>query len=374
MSGHVLLYESATDDPTKTEGLGELDKIENITVSRARQAFPTLSCTIARDSKQALDIKRGMIIVTSMGEKDSEKNQKFRITELQKTQDDIEITATHIFGDTAFLPIGSDISIANASPSVAFDAVKNAIPAEACLPITLSSDISKVANLNWQMKDGTAVSNILLGADEAGDTATNTFEGLYGGEFNFDNYHATFNQRGGEDTGFVVKWGQNLLTINQDSNSDNNYNAILPYATYSPTTEEANPDGTEDFVGKGVVQYIGTGGLDTWSSPFKGGTKTGTVQNGQYYTVTKQATDNTVDGATWYEIGDNQWVSGVFFKFDKSGAYAINEVKGQGTISIPEAGQNGTIVPYRGVGTIQYAGKGKVALWTSPFSDKHTNG
>ncbi|MFY0930656.1 endopeptidase, partial [Lactobacillus paragasseri] len=52
--------------------------------------------------------------------------------------------------------------------------------------------------------------------------------------------------------------------------------------------------------------------------------------------------------------------------FDKSGNYVVNKITAQGTLEVGDDIQ-GIIVKNDGVGTVSYAGPGKVPLYTSPF-------
>lgn len=350
-------------------GLGPMKGVINAQVQRDKNKIPVLTMTYDKDDELAPQIKEGRIIVTTMGPRNDEKEQKFRITEIGGDElQSLSITANHIAGDLAYNVITKDISIANASAGQAFEAIKEAL-ADPVPGLSFYSDILKVANLGWEFKSVESVTSILLGEDQEGDTVANTMEAMYQGEWLFDNYNLSLVQHGGDDTGLVVKYGRRLKSLTQDTNIDNTYNAIFPYSTYSPNTVAAE-EGGEDFDGQGVVQYVGSGGAETYNSPYKGHTVNGHVKNGTFYHVEKVAKDNTVNDDTWYLIGNGQWIDEHFFSFDKTGAYIVNKVKAQGTVYVPDDSTEGQglIVDYAGVGTIAYAGKGQVALWTSPFS------
>ena len=367
---YPILYNYATDD-LNTMGLGQLKGIETITIQRDANAFPILNMTYDKDDVLAKELKVGMIIKTSMGAKPEEQNQLFRITEVGG--DDlgaISVTGNHIAADLAYNVINKDISIANADAQTAFNSLKEAL-ADPNPALSFSTDISKVANLAWNLKDANPVSTYFVQADDVGDVPINSMQALYNGNWLFNNYHMSLMQQGGTNTGIVIKYGRRLKTLTQDTNIDSTYNAIFPFATYSPTEVPVDGDGSQDFDGQGVVQYVGAGGASTYNTPFKGHTVNGHVQNGTYYKVLKVASDNTVNGDTWYEIAEGQWIDQHFFTFDKSGTYVVNKVDGQGTVSIDDnSDDQGIIVAYSGVGTIQYSGLGGVALWTSPFGGK----
>ncbi|WP_297818499.1 phage tail spike protein [uncultured Lactobacillus sp.] len=368
------LYNKASDSLSNM-GLGPMKGIKTASVQRDANKVPVLTLTYDKDDILAPELKPGRIIVTSMGPRDDEKEQKFRISQVNGDKlEELSISATHVAGDLAYNVITKDISIANASPETAFDSIKEAL-GDPLPELSFYSDIPKVANLGWSFKDATAAINLLLGEDQAGDETVNTMQALYSGEWTFDNYKFSLLQHAGQDTGLVVKYGRRLKSLNQDTNVDNTYNAIFPYATYSPDTITAQEGGTP-MDGQGVVQYVGAGGAQTFDSPYEGHHVNGHVKNGSYYQVEKKADDNTVNGDTWYLIGNGQWIDEHFFTFDKTGAYVVNKAQGQGTIRVSSdsADGEGLIVDYSGVGTISYSGKGKVALWTSPFTGRHVSG
>lgn len=374
MIQYPRLYQYARDS-TDNMGLGPMKGVLTAQVQRDSNKIPVLTMTYDKDDPLASKIKEGMIIVTSMGPNENEQNQKFRISEVGGDElQSLSITANHIVGDLAYNVITKDISIANASPSDAFNAIKEAL-ADPMPELSFYSDILKVANLGWQFKDAGAVSNLLMGEDQIGDNPTNTMQSLYQGEWVFNNYDLSLMQRGGQDTGLVVKYGRRLKSLTQDTNIDNTYNAIFPYATYSPdtTTEE---DGGQDFDGQGVVQYVGAGGAETYNSPYKGHVVNGHVKNGTYYQVEKMATVNTVNDDTWYLIGNGQWIDEHFFTFDKTGAYVVNKITAQGTVHVDSETSEGQglITNFSGDATIVYTGKGGVALWTSPFVGRKLSG
>ena len=366
-----ILYERASDD-TSTLGLGFLSGIMTGTVTRDANAVGVLNLTYNPADPLAKELTKGRIIMADCGP--DSLRQKFRITRVVKSGTVVTVEANQIWGDLAYDVISQDISIANASPVAAFNAITAAL-ADPIPALNFSSDITKVANLGWTYKDTQNVLDILIGADQAGEQ-TNTMQALYNGEWVADNYNLKLLQHGGQDTHIVVKYGRNVQTIEQDEAIDKTYTAIMPYATYTPDSTSDTTDTSTAYSGVGIVQYVGTGGLQMYDTPYAGHKVVGTVQNGTYYKVSRQASDNTVNHDTWYEIGTNNWVDGTFFTFDKSGTYVVNQVAGSGTITIGDnTDSTGLIVPFQGVGSVvSYAGPKSIAIWTSPFADKKATG
>lgn len=364
-----ILYERASDD-TNTLGLGYLTGIMTGTVTRDANAVGVLNMTYNPADPLAKELTKGRVILADCGP--DSLRQKFRITRVVKSGTAVTIEASQIWGDLAYDTISKDISMANASPSDTFNAISNAL-ADPIPSLTFSSDITKVANIGFDFKSVGNVMGMLIGQDQEGDQ-TNTMQALYNGEWVADNYHLKLLQNGGRDTHIVVKYDRNVQTVEQDEQIDKTYTAIMPYATYTPDSTSTTTDTSTPYKGVGVVQYVGTGGLQMYDTPYKGHKVTGTVKNGAYYKVARMATDNTVNNDTWYMISTNGWVDGQFFTFDKSGTYAINNVQGAGTIKVTDD-TAGLIVPYRGVGSVtSYAGAKSVAVWTTPWGNKHTTG
>lgn len=371
------LYENATQATMNSnEGLGTLAETTTAQVVRDSNQFPVLTLTYPIVGAFAKDFDRDMVIVADMGLKDEEKAQAFRISSIARTQDGLTITAPHVLADLNNVKITQQVTNANCTPEQAWDALKAAFAYEMPM-ITFYSDVVKVANINWEMSDD-SIGTRLIGEDQAGDTATNTFQALYGVDLYFNNYKLSMLANNEHYTGHSIKWNQNLSTFDEELNTDSYYDGIIPYAKFTPEEEPETGDGTEPdpYDGVGDVQYVGTGGATIYDSPYKGHNKVGTLKNGTYYHVKATKSENTVNDDTWYQLDDGSWIEGRFFTFDKSGAYVVNKVSAQGHVSIPDDDDSadGTYSDYTGVGTITYAGKGKVAVWNSPFSGHSLTG
>lgn len=371
---YPILLEKTSDFGSM--GLGALRGFVGLTIQRDRNAVPVLTGTYDKDDELASEVKEGRIIVASMGPKDEEDNQMFRISNVGGDGlNSFSVQAIHVIGDLAYNLIKEDISIANATPTEAFNAIKSAL-ADPIPQLKFTTNIQRVANLGWSFKDGKAVTNLLMGSDEQGNTVTNTMQSLYQGEWKFNNYQLTFtdNKDPNRDTGIVIKYGRRLKSLSQDTNVDNTYNAILPYAFYNQDKEKNEEE--KDNKTSTPVQYIGTGSVLTYDGPFKDHKLSGTLQNGSYYHIVKTVTNGTVNNDTWYEIDNNQWVNQNFFAYDKSKKYIVNPIEAKGTISLSNTTEDmqGLIVDYRGVGSVKYTGDGKIPLWTSPFSGGQESG
>lgn len=55
------------------------------------------------------------------------------------------------------------------------------------------------------------------------------FLASYGGEYTFDNYRVTLNGRRGADNGVAIRYGKNLMDLEQEANCANCYTGVYPY-------------------------------------------------------------------------------------------------------------------------------------------------
>lgn len=356
------LYETYISD-FNTEGLGSFRDLLSVSITRNRNEIPTLAMTYPINGPLSQELTEGMVIVADMGPADDEKNQQFRIVDVQKSMTAITLTANHVWADLSNIPLKKNISEAHARSNRAFDLISDAL-AWPVSGLGFASDIPTVANLGWNFKELANANAAILGADTAGDQANNTMEALYNGEFRFNNYYLTMLKHAGQDNGIVIKYGRNMQSITRDETTSGTYNAIMPYVTYSPE-EQPQPDG-EPFDGKATVQYLANGTISLFSSPFKGHTPINTIKNGEYLKFVAKTDKQTINNDTWYKTDIGGWVEASLVTFDKSGNYVVNKVDAQGTLEVSDD-ITGIIVKNDGVGTISYAGPGQVPLYTSPF-------
>lgn len=367
---YPILYQNATDALQHSQGLGILSEASQNSVQRDSNAIPVLTVVYPRTGRYAKTIDHDMVLVTDMGDKDDEKRQGFRISNITKSQDSLIITAPSLAGDLARLRITKQVTSANCTISQAWNALSEAFVYPMPM-VHFYSNVLRVANINWKVSDD-PVTSFLLGADQAGDKVANTMQAMYGVDFKFDNYNIKAVDNESFDTGKIIKWNQNMSNLTLDESMDDYYDGIYPYAKFTPT--EIPDDYTSEgkaYDGVADVQYVGAGGAPVFNTPYKGHNQVGTLKNGSYYHIKSTQSDNTINGDTWYQVDDGQWIDEHFISFDKSKAFIVNKLKNgaQGTIAIPEdsGDSTGLIVSYQGVGSIVYSGRGGVAVWNSPF-------
>lgn len=366
-------------DVANFPGLGALPDWTGCQIQEDAGSWFQLTGTYPANGANADLLKNGLYIVADAGAKEDEKKQLFQITTCSRQRDAtavINITALHVAGSLAYMTLVPDAVATqpNANAVDAFNLLKsNAADPSLLAGFTAETDIPKVANVAWHGNNLSNIGDAILGADQAGDSPTNTIQALYGAEIKANNRHLKFLQHAGRTLTIPIRYGENMVTFAEDNTTDSTYNALVPYATFTPN--EVPSDGQFESVdGAGTVQYGAAGGAELYDSPYKGHSVVGHAQSGAFYKVIAKCTENTSNGNTWYEIGPNEWIDETFWTYDKTGDYIVNNTKAHGTISFGgDTDQQGYKVKMDGVGTVTYAGPGKVALWTN-FVGGHTSG
>lgn len=87
-------------------------------------------------------------------------------------------------------------------------------------PFTFTSNLSRTSN--YELTEPTSVRAALCGDKESIAT-------VYAGELEFDKWTVKFNDRRGETTGVTIRYGKNLIDINQSIEGEELYNAVVPY-------------------------------------------------------------------------------------------------------------------------------------------------
>lgn len=376
---YPILFESAAQD-SDTNGIGALSDTISCNVVRTRNQFPTLQLTYKRGGIHSKELRNGRIVMADMGP--DFVHQKFRINQVQKTMDSIIVNATHIAGDIAYNTITGDIQMPNASAEDVFNSIVNKL-ADPMPDIRFDTDVPTITNVNMQMSAGNNAGDLLINPDQEGDDPTPSMAALFKGEWSFDDYHFYLQQRGGDDTGLVIKYGRDLKTIEQDDNIADTYTAIFPYATYTPAPPQAT-DSNENWVTIGSVgmanvataTYSAGGAIDIYSSPVTGHHIVGQVTNGTHVSLGKKISDgltlpdgkvvNTVNGDDWYYVVGQGWIDARWVTFDKSGDFLVNNSVGHSTVDIGTGSGRQTKYPFVARGIVHYNGN-LIHAYYSPF-------
>lgn len=367
------LYDSSETD-SDTEGLGALRDLLSISITRNYNEIPTLTMAYPNNGYLSKTIAKGMIIVADMGNKDEEKNQKFRIVDISKSIDAITITANHIWADLSNIPLKQNIALVNASPKFAFNAIKDAL-AWPMPEISFHTDIDTLANVVWSFRDIDNANAALMGADALGDSSVNTMQALYRGEFQFDNYKLSLLKHAGVDNNLVIKYGRNMQSITRDETTSGTYNAIMPYVTLSSNEETSDEEETSN---QPTIQNLTNGIIRTYSSPTSGQEPADNLINGAFVQLVSKTSKGTVNGHTWYKTSTGSWIDEKWITFDRSSKYLVNKLSATGKLTTNQE-SDGVIVAATTKSWIVYTGQDNKDLWTSPFggylsSEKLHNG
>lgn len=355
------LYDSSETDPD-TEGLGALRDLLSVSITRNYNEIPTLTMIYPNNGYLSKSIVEGMIIVADMGNKDEEKNQKFRIVDISKSIDTITITANHIWADLSNIPLKQNIALVNASPKFAFNAIKDAL-AWPMPEISFHTDIDTLANVVWSFRDVDNANTAMMGSDVLGDSAVNTMQALYRGEFQFDNYKLSLLKHAGVDNNVVIKYGRNMRSITRDETTSGTYNAIMPYVTLSSTEDMSVEEETSN---QSPVQNLTNGIIRTYSSPNSGQEPADNLANGAFVQLVSKTSVGTVNGHTWYKTSTGSWIDERWITFDRSSRYLVNKLSATGTLTTNQE-SDGVIVASTTNSWIMYTGQDNKDLWTSPF-------
>lgn len=356
------LYESTETDDS-TEGLGALRDLISISIPRNRNEIATLTMTYPNNGYLSKTIAEGMIIVADIGNKDYERNQKFRIVDISNGQDAMTITANQIWADVSNIPLKQNITLANVTPKFAFNAIKNAL-AWPMPELSFESDINTVANIAWSFTDLASANEAIIGADAIGDTAANTMQALYRGELQFDNYHLSLLKHAGQDNGITIKYGRNMQSITRDETTSDTYNAIMPYVTISSDSDTSRDE--EITSNQPEIQNLTNGLIRIYSSPTSGQEPADSLTNGKFIKLVSKISQNTINGHAWYKTDLGGWIDERWITLDKSNKYLVNPISAQGTLKVTHD-TDGVIVKDSNQSLITYIGTDNKNLWTSPF-------
>lgn len=97
------------------------------------------------------------------------------------------------------------------------------------VPFSFSSDITTSKTLMSGLSVSNSLGNILGGQE-------GSFLDVWGGEYHWDNFAISLKQSRGRNTGYKLRYGQNISNAAQIESSENTYSHILPFAWYSTSS------------------------------------------------------------------------------------------------------------------------------------------
>lgn len=375
------LYNSLADDLTASGT--PLPDVIDCQVNGSKNQYWTLTMTYPRSGLHQKEIQSNKWIMEDCDPKHV--HQLFKITHITPELDNVVVEAEHITALLNGSTVADTIQLNGASAQDLGNQILNQMQPQR--EFAFDSDVNTVSNVN--IEGGQQASNLFIDPDQEGDTATQSVLGLFGGEFDFDNWNIHHSSRIGHDSGIKVAYGKNIKsTFSQDKNIQNMFTGAVFIAKYVPGQAIAKSDWTgwatwqSDYDSVGIT-YMAGGQVSIYDCPVEGQKVIGTLQNGMKLHLGTIVNDgsftpdgkyqiNTVNSDGWYPISSSDgggWIDSKWINFDTTGAYAINDVSGTITVksSNPlDSEGKGSRVTVHGSAVVAYKPGGSIHVYYSP--------
>lgn len=208
-----ILFEPAATDFTRN-GIGRLSDAISCVVHEARNGEFELEMEYPVDGAHYADIVHSAIIVAKPSARRS--NQAFRIYQITKAMKGrVKILAQHISYQLSFIPV-APFTAENLDNALAY---LKSMAAETC-PFTFMADFTSDADFAIPLPS--SIRSYLGGR-------RGSLLDIYGGEWEFDNYSVKLHRNRGSDTGYTIRYGKNLVSLEQEESILNTYTGIYPY-------------------------------------------------------------------------------------------------------------------------------------------------
>lgn len=230
-----ILY-NATETVFDSYGLGEIDA-NKATVTRERNGNYSLYIEYPVGGSLAPLFKQDMRIKADAGVRT--KNQTFYISRIVKDSSHvIKIYAKHISHLTETMGIVHGTTVvgdANAALARWSESLVGGVE------FRTWSDIETEGKASWTV-DKFKTAREALGGVEG------SILDVWGGEYEFDNTTIRLHKQLGRKTPTVLQYGRNILSAEEDENSESSYTSIYPYASYTPEADEGGRQADPVFV------------------------------------------------------------------------------------------------------------------------------
>lgn len=223
----ILFSESATT--FNTNGIGRLSDTISCVCTEERNGEYEVELEYAVEGKYVNEIKYNRIIVI----KPSQENtlQAFRIYKIEKSimGGSIIVNAQHISYQLASIPLKpfAASSLANALTKLISESMETN-------PFTFTTDKTSAVACGMNVP---IMCRSMLGGHEG------SLLDVYGGEWKFDNYTCSLLNARGADRGVTIRYGKNLVSLQQEESIANTITGVVPYWKASDSNEcvYANP-------------------------------------------------------------------------------------------------------------------------------------
>lgn len=211
-----ILYKS-TETEFKSNGIGVLSDAISCIVTEKRNGVFDLQMKYPVDGIHYSDIEDRSIILAKPNPTDDA--QPFRVYRSTKPLNGIvTFFANHISYDLLGIPV-SPFTADNISDAMA----KLKTNAVGDCPFTFHTDKETVAKMNVRVP--TDIRSLLAGQSGS------VLDVYGGGEYKFDRFDVYLTQHRGIDRGVSIRYGKNLLDLEQERNISNVYTGVYPYWT-----------------------------------------------------------------------------------------------------------------------------------------------
>lgn len=212
-----ILYPSATDTNFSRNGYGFLKDCISCQVTEELNGIYEAELSYPIHAVHYSEINPDMIIKMKASEKSG--NQLFRIYRITKGINNIaKIYCQHISYDLC-LNVVSPFGLSNVGVSAALQGVLDMAYYQH--PFTHWTDKTTVGKINIKVPSNARM--CLLGMEGS------VLDG-FGGEYEFDNFVVKLHNARGTDSGVTIYYGKNMTDFSIDTNLQDTYTAVYPYA------------------------------------------------------------------------------------------------------------------------------------------------
>ena len=210
---NLIVYDASATS-FKTFGLGVLGDAYGCKVTEERNGSFELTFKYPMNGPLAGVLVCGNIVGSTSNPKSG--IQAFRIKSVDATiNGKLSVTARHISYDMSGIPVAP---FEAASLQLALSGLMSNAMIDC--PFTLTSSRTTVAD--FEVDTPTSLRSWLGGK-------TGSLLDVYGGEWEFDNFTATLHTRRGSDTNVEIRYGKNLIDLEQEKNIEATYSGVIAY-------------------------------------------------------------------------------------------------------------------------------------------------
>lgn len=286
----ILFGDTATS--FTTNGLGRLSDAKSCTVTEERNGSYELELEYPRNGIHYEDLKYSRIIVAKPFQNGS--LQAFRIYKIEKKAKGLSnIYARHISYQLSYIPVSKFTAD---SPSEAFTKLK---------------EYSCETNPFTFWTDHTGSGSLVVSVPDSARAWMGGMDGSildhWDGEYEWDNYTVKFHKARGSDKGVTIRYGKNLVDLEQEENIENTITGIYPYW---------KNDGQETTAVMDSSDYVGYLSSNTfYEDKFK--TKALPTEKDKYYWDITGKKLYTWNGTTFVESTIGQYGDGNIDLYDR---------------------------------------------------------